>query len=126
MIQIDRIRLTAVAKNQLITLKRRTGINHYNVLCRYAFCLSLANDTTPPLESFNFNGGIDIEWRIFTGGNEMLYLNLLMLRCEYDGVDKTEEAIKLKLYNHIHRGLSFMMSLNEYDLMKKYFKIGNS
>ena len=37
---IDRIRLTATAKNQLITLKRKTGLQHYNSFCRHALCLS--------------------------------------------------------------------------------------
>ncbi|MBW7565178.1 DNA sulfur modification protein DndE [Chromobacterium subtsugae] len=116
MIQIDRIRLTAVAKNQLITLKRKTGINHYNTLCRYAFCLSLANEAIPPIENLNFNGGIDIDWRTFTGGNEVLYLNLLLLRGKQDGIAFDEELSKKILYNHIHRGLSYLVSMSDTEL----------
>lgn len=121
--QIDRIRLTAVAKNQLITLKRKTGINHYNTLCRYAFCLSLANEAIPPVENFNFNGGIDIDWRTFTGGNEVLYLNLLILRQNMDGLSRDEASLKLSLNIHLHRGLSFMAGIPESELSNKFISL---
>ena len=39
------------AKEQLIRLKTRTGIPQWNILCRWAFCLSLAEPTPPtPIE----------------------------------------------------------------------------
>ena len=37
---IERVKLTAAAKQQLITLKRKTGIEHYNTICRHALVLS--------------------------------------------------------------------------------------
>ncbi|WP_077953634.1 DndE family protein [Salmonella enterica] len=47
---IEHVRLSEKAKQQLITLKRRTGIDNWNVLCRWAFCLSLAEKAVPPHE----------------------------------------------------------------------------
>lgn len=45
------IRLSSQAKEQLIRLKTRTGISQWNILCRWAFCLSLAEPTPPtPVE----------------------------------------------------------------------------
>ncbi len=38
---IKQVRLSAEAKEQLIRLKTRTGIGQWNILCRWAFCLSL-------------------------------------------------------------------------------------
>ena len=40
MTAIDHIRLSQQAKDQLIKLKRVTGIEHWNVLCRWALCVS--------------------------------------------------------------------------------------
>jgi DNA sulfur modification protein DndE len=114
---IDRIRLTAAAKNQLIALKRKTGIEHYNALCRHAFCLSLANPSVPPLESFNFNGGIDIDWRTFTGGHEAIYLNLLLQRLHADALPLDESVARQMLAQHLHRGLSYLSSRKEDDLL---------
>jgi DNA sulfur modification protein DndE len=114
---VDRIRLTAAAKNQLIALKRKTGIEHYNALCRHAFCLSLANPSVPPREAFNFNGGIDIDWRTFTGGHEALYLNLLLQRLHADGLPFDEVIARQMLAQHLHRGLSYLSSRKEDDLL---------
>lgn len=114
---IDRIRLTAAAKNQLIALKRKTGMEHYNALCRHAFCLSLANPSVPPREAFNFNGGIDIDWRTFTGGHEVLYLNLLLQRMYVDDLPFDEVIARQILAQHLHRGLSYLSSRKEDDLL---------
>ncbi|HEJ2265354.1 DNA sulfur modification protein DndE [Pseudomonas aeruginosa] len=102
---IDRIRLTASAKTQLSTLKRRTGIDHYNALCRHALCVSLANDSQPPEENLNFNGGLEIDWKVLSGGNEELYLNLIYSK--YGKISDSE--LKRILTAHFHRGLSYMV-----------------
>ena len=114
---IDRIRLTAAARNQLIALKRKTSVDHYNVLCRHAFCLSIANPSIPPIEDFNFSGGIDIDWRVFTGGHEALYLNILLLRMHHDSCSIDEATVRQMLAQHLHRGLSYMSSRKEDDLL---------
>ncbi|MGP9827372.1 DNA sulfur modification protein DndE [Ectopseudomonas khazarica] len=105
---IDRIRLTAAAKIQLSTLKRKTGIEHYNSICRHALCLSLANPSMPPEEDFNFTSGVEIDWRTFTGGNEELYLNLLLLRAQQDGQHTNVDDVKQVCARHLHRGLSYL------------------
>lgn len=114
---VDRIRLTAAARNQLIALKRKTNIEHYNALCRHAFCLSIANPSIPPAEDFNFSGGIDIDWRVFTGGHEALYLNVLLLRMHHDCIPADETSVRQMLSQHVHRGLSYLSSRKEDDLL---------
>ena len=46
---IKQIRLSSQARDQLIRLKSRTGIQQWNILSRWAFGLSL-RETTPPGE----------------------------------------------------------------------------
>lgn len=106
---IDRIRLTAAAKIQLSTLKRKTGIEHYNSICRHALCLSLANSSMPPEEDFNFNGGVEIDWRVFAGGYDELYMNLILRRAQKDGMSTDLEALKKICTCHLHRGLSYLV-----------------
>jgi DNA sulfur modification protein DndE len=107
---IDRIRLTANAKNQLVTLKRKTGIEHYNSLCRHALCLSLANPSELIKETLTFNGGLEIDWRVLTSGYENLYVNILLTVHEMILYD--EEEVRELLCSHIHRGLSYMNGLD--------------
>ncbi|WP_176051381.1 DNA sulfur modification protein DndE [Burkholderia sp. BCC1644] len=116
---IERVKLTAIAKNQLIALKRKTGIEHNNVLCRHALCLSLANPSIPPEESFNFAGGLEIDWRTFTGGNEGVYHNLLVVRLLRDQIQPAPNSIRQALLLHLHRGLSYLASRREDDLLSE-------
>ncbi|MBC6474598.1 MAG: DndE family protein, partial [Hormoscilla sp. GM102CHS1] len=39
--------LSQTAKNQLTQLKRNTKIDQWNILCRWAFCRSLAEPSIP-------------------------------------------------------------------------------
>lgn len=107
---IDRVRLSAAAKQQLITLKRRTGIEHYNVLCRHALMASLANSSHAPTETILFTGGLEIDWRTFAGEAEATYLNLLIVRALSDRAAITPAGLRQVLTQHVHRGLSYLVS----------------
>ena len=107
---IDRVRLSSAAKQQLVTLKRRTGIEHYNVLCRHALCASLANPSAVADETHQYAGGVEIEWRVFAGEAEATYLNLLVVRCLQDEGEATADGVKRTLTRHLHRGLSYLTS----------------
>jgi len=113
---IDRLRLSGVAKNQLSNIKRKTGIEHYNIICRHALCLSLANPATPPVEIFDFNGGLEIEWKTFTSGNEILYYNIILIRLLSESKSIDVDNVRLALSQHVHRGLAYLASRVESDL----------
>jgi len=74
---IETVRVSEKAKVQLITLKRRTGIQNWNVLCRWALCSSLAEKSEPPNEDIPSDSSIEMTWKTFTGGEEELYLALV-------------------------------------------------
>jgi len=120
---MERIKLNASARNQLATLKRRTGIEHNNAICRHALCISLANPSTPPDENFVFNGGLEIDWRTLTGGQDNLYTNLLMVRLLSEKKKISEDAIRQTFLLHVHRGLSYLVSRRDEDLL---IELGNS
>lgn len=119
---MERIKLNAAARNQLVTLKRRTGIEHNNAICRHALCISLANPSIPPDENFVFNGGIEIDWRTLTGGQDALYYNLLAVRLLSEGRRITEDLIRHTFVLHVHRGLSYLVSRREEDLLVEMAK----
>ncbi len=107
---IERVRLTAAAKQQLITLKRRTGIEHYNVIGRHALCASLANKTKVPTEMLQYAGGLEIDWGTFAGEAEATLTNLLILRALADEGEATSLAVRKILQAHLHRGLGYLAS----------------
>lgn len=107
---IERVKLTAAAKQQLSTLKRRTGIEHYNVLGRHALCASLANKTKVPSEALQFSGGLEIDWKTFAGDAEAILVNLLIMRAMADECDAGQLAVRKVLHAHLHRGLGYLAS----------------
>lgn len=120
---MDRIRLTSAARNQLAAIKRRTGIEHNNAICRHALCISLANPSVPPEENFSFSGGLEIDWRTLTGGHEALYTNLLIVRLLNEGKQASEESIRQAFLLHVHRGLSYLVCRRDDDLL---IEMGNT
>lgn len=110
---IDRVRLSAAAKQQLITLKRRTGIEHYNVICRHALCFSLANPSPVPDERHQMSSGLEIDWKVFAGSADTTYLNLLITRSLLDTGSADPETVKAQLTAHLHRGLGYLVARPE-------------
>ncbi len=107
---IENVRISEKAKNQLITLKRRTGIQNWNVLCRWAYCLSLREKSPPPPENIATDSSVEMSWKTFAGSDENLYLSLLIHRGRKEGVkiDKINLNNYFKL--HLHRGISYLNS----------------
>ena len=62
---IKQIRLSAQGKEQLIRLKTRTGINQWNIVCRWAFCLSLREPTPPSPIDVPADSNVEMTWPVF-------------------------------------------------------------
>lgn len=107
---IDHVRLSQQAKDQLIKLKRVTGIKNWNVLCRWAFCTSLAEPTAPTPTKIAADGGVEMTWRVFAGAQEEVYLALLKTRCRRDGLDTSGETLATQLRLHLHRGIGYLFA----------------
>ncbi len=59
---IRQVRLSGQAREQLIRLKTRTGIAQWNVLCRWAFCLSLHQPTPPTPIEIVADSNVEMDW----------------------------------------------------------------
>jgi DNA sulfur modification protein DndE len=105
---IENVRLSEKAKIQLITVKKRTGIQNWNVLCRWAICLSLQEKTPPPLENIVADSSVEMSWRTFAGVDENLYLALIIKRAREDGIDLNKASINNYFKLHLHRGISYL------------------
>lgn len=106
---IETVRISPVGKDQLVTLKRRTGLKHWNELGRWALCRSLAEPTRPPDVPIPTEGGIEIDWRTFAGRSADLYLDLIRQRCVADGLEPDEKTVQRQLLLHLHRGIGYLI-----------------
>ena len=107
---IETVRVSEKAKIQLITLKRRTGILNWNILCRWALCSSLSEKSTPPNEEIPSDSSIEMSWKTFTGGEEELYLALIQLKATNDKIPLEKDLINKYFRLHLHRGISYLVS----------------
>lgn len=105
---LEHFRLSQQAKDQLIRLKRWTGIENWNVLCRWAFCVSLSEPTVPPKAKIPADSSVEMSWKVFGGVYQDIYLALLKDRCYRDGFSTDEETLAAQFRLHLHRGISYL------------------
>tara|TARA_R110002012_G_scaffold34964_5_gene100415 strand:- start:5159 stop:5533 length:375 start_codon:yes stop_codon:yes gene_type:complete len=105
---IEHIRLSQQAKDQLIKLKRVTGIEHWNVLCRWALCLSLAEQSVPSAAKIPADSNVEMSWKVFGGRYADLYLALVKERCVRDGLGTDPDIVAQQFRLHLHRGISYL------------------
>ena len=110
MATIDNIRLSQQGKDHLIRLKRVTGIAHWNVLCRWGFCTSLAETGVPTNIQIPSDSNVEMNWRVFGGKHADLYLSLLKMRMLQDGLPLDDETLSRQFRLHLHRGLSYLVA----------------
>lgn len=110
---VETVRLSADTKIQLSTLKKRTGIANWNTLCRWAFCLSISDDTPVRDRDEKGIGAVEMSWKTFAGEDEEIYRLLLIDRCqsEHGVVDK--DILAKTLRQHIARGAGRLVSNRE-------------
>lgn len=106
---IENIRLSQTARDQLVTLKRRTGIATWNVLCRWAFCRSLAEPAPPPLLQLTLDSSVEMSWKVFAGEYADIYWGLLRFRCHADGLPLDDETLTTQFRLHLHRGIGYLV-----------------
>lgn len=105
---LDHIKVSEKARDQLIRLKRITGIQHWNVLCRWAFCVSLAEPAVPSPVKIPTDSSVDMTWKVFGGSYEEIYLGLLRQRCQQDGLGTGDEVLANQFRLHLHRGIAYL------------------
>ncbi|NEQ35212.1 MAG: DNA sulfur modification protein DndE [Okeania sp. SIO3I5] len=105
---IERIRLSQVAKEQLTKLKRNTKIDQWNILCRWAFCYSLAESSIPSPIPIPADSNLELTWRIFGGKFSDILLVALKQRCYNDGIGIDRETLASQFRLHLHRGIGYL------------------
>ncbi len=105
---VERIRLSQVAKEQLIKLKRNTKIDQWNILCRWALCCSLAESSIPSPVPIPADSNLELTWRIFGGKFSDILLLALKQRCYNDGIGIEPETLTAQFRLHLHRGIGYL------------------
>lgn len=107
---IEHIRLSQQARDQLLKLKRATKIEHWNILCRWAFCVSIAEASVPLPLKIPADSSVEMSWKIFAGQYQDVYLALLKERCLRDRLGADDETLASQFRLHLHRGIGYLAS----------------
>ncbi|MFW6358070.1 MAG: DNA sulfur modification protein DndE [Chroococcales cyanobacterium] len=105
---IERIHLSQTAKDQLSKLKRYTKIDQWNILCRWAFCRSLAEPSIPSPVPIPADSNVEMAWRVFGGEMADMLLIALKQRCYNDGLPMDKETLSHQFRLHLHRGIGYL------------------
>lgn len=121
---VETVRISQRGRDLLIKLKRNTGIDNWNILCRWALLLSLSEKSAPSPILEKYEGGVEIQWKVFAGEISNEIISLIKLRSKKDGYEATHthESECLKL--HIHRGLVYLTAgLDRQDMKAMFSKL---
>ena len=103
--QFSRYKFSSRTQSLYSLLKSRTGLTA-NILARYAFCLSLKDQSIPNPDEFDENGS-EILPSVLFGEHENIYMALMLDRLKKDNLDP-----KLYLHKmtraHLNRGSAIL------------------
>ena len=105
---IERVRISKIAEDGLIKLKRSTKIKQWNILCRWAFCRSLAEPSIPSPVPIKIDSKVEIAWSVFGGEIADILLIALIQRCHQDGLGSDRDTLKQQFTLHLHRGIGYL------------------
>ena len=109
---VRQIRLSNRAKERLSKLKGKTGIKNWNVLCRWAYCYSLKENTIPTPENIDGGSNVEMSWYTFAGEYSDLYEALIIAWCKKMDIPTDNETMAKYIKMHIERGISYLSGTN--------------
>lgn len=90
---IKQIKLSNQSKDRLSRLKGKTGIKNWNVLCRWALCYSLGENTMPTDIPMASDSNVEMSWYTFAGEYSELYETLIKAWCISKDLPADEDTL---------------------------------
>lgn len=109
---IKQIRLSETSKERLSRLKGKTGIKNWNILCRWALCYSLSEQTLPTDVPINSDSNVEMTWFTFGGEYSDVYSALLIAWCKRMDLPTNEETLEKYFKLHLERGIAYLSGTN--------------
>jgi len=109
---VKQVRLSQQAKDKLSRLKGKTGIKNWNVLCRWALCYSLREDTIPADIPIASDSPLEMSWFTFSGEYSEVYDALIKEWCIEKKLGYDDETMAKYLRLHLERGIAYLSGTN--------------
>lgn len=105
---VRQIRMSSQAKDRLSKLKGKTGIGNWNVLCRWALCYSLSEDTIPTDLPVNMDSNLEMSWMTFAGEYYEIYEAIVKVWCRKMEIPTDHETVVKYFRLHLERGIAHL------------------
>ena len=102
--RMNRLRVCGEVSKRLVHLKARTGLTP-NILCRIGFCVSLNDLSIPNPDDFPQDSDREIDRHTLTGQWDRMFVALVKVRCEHDGLATDDESLATQFRAHVNRGV---------------------
>jgi DNA sulfur modification protein DndE len=102
------IRYSQQVRNSLMTVKRRTKLQHFHTVCRWGLCISLADERparSQKAETSADSAVYDLPWTRFGQEFSELLAELLKIRAVKEGIECTDTNLQKLAEAHITRGV---------------------
>lgn len=107
---VKQFKLSQQEKDKLIRLKSKTGIQNWNVLCRWALCWSLSEPSIPNGPDIASDSNVEMSWGTFAGEYHEIYDLIIRERCIQDGLGNDPLTIAKYFRLHLNRGINYLTS----------------
>lgn len=122
--KVRNIRFSVKTRNQLVRLRRKTGIPTYNVLCRWALCHSLSGSKMQQSQKSKSNNTSDtmldhpseeenalaIDWQVLGGEYCDVFVAVIKQNCMEKGLVITPEEVYNQIKQHIENGIKQLVA----------------
>ena len=109
---IKQIKLSSAAKDKLGRLKGKTGIKNWNILCRWALCFSLSENTIPTDVPIVADSNVEMSWYTFGGEYSDIYDALMIAWCKKMDLPTDEDTLAKYFKLHLERGIAYLCGTN--------------
>ena len=93
-------------------MKGKTGIKNWNILCRWALCYSLRENTIPTDLSIPADSNVEMSWYTFGGEYSELYEALIKAWCISKDLPANDETVSKYFRLHLERGIGYLSGTN--------------
>ena len=104
---IDNLKTSSNVRYSLLRIKTITGISNWNIICRWALCLSL-KQTSLPREVEEKLDGVEIDYDTLVGKNKSVYTQLLINNLVTHNLAVDKKNLTKYLYAHVNRGVNII------------------
>jgi DNA sulfur modification protein DndE len=105
---VETVRVSRRGRDQLVKIRRVTGIENWNVICRWAICASMREPSVPPVVDKEGDNAVELTWRTFAGDYSEVLVAAHLMRFESDKKHGDKSEVSENFRRHLYRGLNFL------------------